>query len=341
MKARNTRTTAAVRGKELLMKKCLLAILLIGSLVPFPALAGEGCQIEAAFSALRSQTDFFDDSHAYQVDSQLLLYRLPTVPGVGDVVEFEFFHGERSLLVEEIDLIAEDPALEALRPDAKSIPSAVVEVLSTSPAERARIRRFAQDAEVEVRVRLSGNRVETLSLSDLAQRSASLQGDESITPRAISPRLSQPSALPILKPPVIRAKSACEDGCYIQNDFCTDECVFVPNSGPCFDSCDEWLDECLGECAGVCTPWTNTSTAITLVSTIPVGPVECHYRSSSGKSWYVWTERRFKRTVTTTTMNADCTETVSTDVTYFNLYCWSFYVYSPGCFELYPTFGFC
>jgi len=321
------------------MKKILAIALFLGLAISVqPAFASEDCQVQKMFDQLRSTSDVVIDDQAHEVDTRLLFLRLPHSPPAGTRVEVDFLRGGQSLVREIIVLTDEGNAERNLEAPGDAQPS-VIEILSTSAAELARVRKLLEGGEVSVQVRLDGELVDTLSLRQLVERSDDLRQSESL-PRAIAPRLAEGekqfgargegSAL---------TEGACENACYAQEDYCYDQCVWVPNSTPCFAACDEALDECLMECAGTCTPTTQTSTTVVLVSATPLYAFECKLRFGSLDD-YILTRLKYKRTVTTTTTNSDCSQTVSTTVTYIYVTCWSFF--AQGCF--YPqgsAFGFC
>lgn len=319
----------------------VLAVVALSGLTP--ASADESCPLNATFTELRHETDAPGTGQVVETEPEILFYELPVHPGDA-LIEVGLLRGERSVLVEQIRLIDgyPTPKRQGLRaPDGiADLGPTVVEVLSDSPAQRDRIQRFAGSGELSVEVRLDGALVDSLALEELVRRSSLLKQRADLAPRAITPQIREPADASGLHP-LSAASTSCEDQCLAQYDRCADECVFSPDSDACFASCQAGRDDCLAECSGTCTETTTTSTEITEVSTTFLGPIECLGHPSFGRDRYALVDILFKKTITTTTTHADCTETVTTDVTYFTNRCWQLYQLAPDCFVTNPSQNFC
>ncbi len=314
-------------------KKIVLTLVGLMLLLAVPAFGeGEGCQKEQLFSKLRAQSDYFNDDGAYEIDTSLLFYQLSSELQAGkDQVRLEARQNGRDVLAEDLTLIAEDSALFGAQVEEPSFQGTVVEFLSTAPAERARLRTLIEQGEIDLLVLVNGVEFEKLTFSDLEARSDDLR-ETMPAPHAISSQLTLPNnGEPITLDLQIPLKGACENGCYAQHDYCSDQCVWVPNSGPCFDACDDDLDYCLFDCSGQCNPSTTTSTTTQLVQTTILNPIWTCIKPgmSAPADYYRWTRLKYKVTTTTTTTNADCSVTVTTQVTYPFVYCWLFTNFGP------------
>ncbi|MCB1032782.1 MAG: hypothetical protein KDD47_02985, partial [Acidobacteria bacterium] len=258
-----------------------------------------------------------------------ILLELPFALAEGSVVELTFSRAGASLGAERLVLASLSEGIE-VPADARALPGGpdsgvtVIEILATSPAERERLQSLdlQADGKVSVEIRANGLVIDTLPWTELAQRSEALL-EAAALPAAIEPRYL-PAASPGLHN-VSAHLTACEENCWIDYDLCYDGCVWVPNSGPCFDSCNANLNACLAACSTSCTPSTTTTTTITILGYVQTNIVKCAWDSSLGSAdYYRRYLRKRKKTVTTTTTNADCSQTVTTTVTYPNNYCWGF-----------------
>jgi hypothetical protein len=246
----------------------------------------------------------------------------------GDRVTFEILLNGKPFLAEKVELfrdaLAAPPEIEKI--DFSAVP--VVELLSANPARLAGVHRLARTEAVELRISRNGEVVKTLPFSEVA---------------AASERLSQGPVLPFALRSAV--SNAVERQPIAQKDECTQFCddqqynCYLNRCGQfggpsCYAACDvEWID-CLENC-GLCQPSSSSTTVLSFVSDTPLNIFECHtvFFNAGPKGIYRKIDRLAKRTVTTTTTNADCTQTVTTQVTFFHLVCWA--LQQPqNCFSL-------
>lgn len=309
--------------KDCFMKKIFATLISFGLLISLPALAENGsCQIDKLSSKLSPRTDLFVDP-ASEDESNLFFHQFAMALPVGTEIRFEIRHEDHLLLAEEVSLIEGSSGLGSEALAGAKFGGTVVEILSQAAAERSRLRHAASSEEINVSVWLDGELNEVLSISELVDRSTALRGNS--IPHAILIRgAAEAEALEL---PM--TKGACENSCYNQHDACYDNCVWVPNSGPCFDSCDDDLDECLLDCSGGCNPSTTTSAFGTLLSESPFGSPECikPYGLNPRKRYQKY-QLIVRVTTTTTTTLANCSQTVTTTISYDYPTCYKFH--APG-----------
>lgn len=304
-------------------------------LVPGLALAEGTCDLDQRLEKIAQETDQLIYDGDRQPDEALLFFQLPKVllPGESKVTLTVEAAG-KVVLVEEIQ------AVESVEADA---PEGVVELLAGHPRQLAGLRQLAdQGRAAEVLISLDGEVLEKMSLEQLLLSSSALRAalpePSPVTSTLTVDHLAPARATESDDKSLIESlnKSACTDYCDEQFDDCIAyRCNYTWCSG-----CQNEFEDCLESC-GVCQPSSSSTTQLSVVSVTPQGPVECHTHYFFGKDLYIWTKVRYKQTVTTTTINSDCTQTVSSTVTYFNAFCWKFYAFSPSCFEIYPTSNFC
>lgn len=320
------------------MRKFVFALLLLVLVLPTSLFAADegdkSCQLQKALEQIRAETDvlIFDENAGPDMD--LLFYRLPAGTELGeDGLEFEAFVGGKSLLLERIRPID----LEA------AAAGGALELLSQSPQQLTALHRLGRSgAELELSLR-HGSTSESFSYEELVAQSNELRDalpellltrTELVSSRFQKPAASEERIAPLHKD---QCTQWCDDEQY---DCYLNRCGQF--GGPsCYNACDIQYLDCLEGC-GICQPDSTTTTTVTLFSISELGPVECKFDPYwVGNSYYIWSKIRYKKTVTTTTTNSDCTQTVSTTVTYFDVYCWRYYAYSPNCIVIWPTTNFC
>jgi len=156
----------------------LLAVGLLAGDLPVRA-ESLTCRLGTNSVSPQNPSDFVDTRGAFELDPYLVFFELPGEFGEGTVVEFEFLRQGVTLMIERVILAATGKdslgsARSVVEPGSTGAGNTVVEVLSTSPAERARLRNLAAHAAVAVEVRVEGQAVETLAFADLERRSWAL-----------------------------------------------------------------------------------------------------------------------------------------------------------------------
>ena len=299
------------------MKRWTSSLLFLSLISSLPASgADESCQIREILSQLQAESDVLITEESYQPNPQLLLYRLPAELADGSVLEVGLERRGATIFTEEITLLADST---------EGSPSSVIELLSTSPAERARIHLLPADS-VKVQIRLEGRELQSLSLEELIEGSDALK-EEGVLPRAIQPGSSVVPAGSGFQS-LVAPLTACEEDCWDDFDICTGNCSY-PSGPGCYPACDSALISCLNVCNPSCAPKVKTKTKVAVVSISAIGPVQCNQLAGGGTDWYIWTQVNLKKTVTTTTTHEDCSQTVDVTVSYFDGFCWKYYV--PDC----------
>lgn len=305
------------------MRRLILGILLCLLAFTPQARAGDDACVRREIAALTRSAPA--DIVIAAIEQAPLYVDLRGDLAVGDRVRFEMLVGGERFFTEEVELVKTPRPLAAI--ELSAVP--VVELLSANPARLGALYRIAARQDVKVRVARNGELVGTVPFAELA---------------AASDRLSQEAVLPF----AVRSTRRQETGHRrsLQKDECTQFCDDQQNdcylnrcgqfgSASCYDACDsQWID-CLESC-GICQPSSSTSTTYSIASTTPLNVFECHttFGSFSPKGIYRAYDRLIKRTDTTTTTNSDCTQTVTSQVSYFHTYCWVFQYPDSFCFSL-------
>lgn len=241
---------------------------------------------------------------------------------VGDRVGFRVLVDGELFLSEDLELAASDLVVDTR--DFTATP--VVELLAALPTRLNALHRLAESGQVEVVVEHNGVAKAGIPWIDLVFQSETLRQGE-VAPHAVTSTVRFEAA----------SQPAQKDAC---TDYCDDEqydCYLYRcgqfGSASCYDACDDLYLDCLEGC-GICQPSSTTTTTYTTVSTTPTSYVECRTDYFFGKGYYRAYDRRIKRTVTTTTTNSDCSQTVTTTVSYFNIYCWVWLYNDPYCYSV-------
>lgn len=231
---------------------------------------------------------------------------------IGDQVRFEIRVDGVVSLTETVEL-TEAPAV-ADGELASQWTSPVVELLAAQPARLDFLRRAAERGTVEVVVVHGPTDLGLRTLDDLEASSAGLTA---VNPFGLRSSVATPGA------EGRQTKFNCEQYCDDEQDSCyLDRCGQF-GSASCYDACDiEWLN-CLESC-GICQPSSTSSTVTTIVSTTPTSNVVCtrsFFNPAVTGRQRAFT-RQLKHTTTTTTTNSDCSQTVTTSISYSNTLCW-------------------
>ncbi|MEM8930057.1 MAG: hypothetical protein AAGE94_02715 [Acidobacteriota bacterium] len=231
---------------------------------------------------------------------------------VGDRLRIEYRIDSRVSVIEELELaeapaVAEDAAIQSTIP--------VVELLAGQPARLELVRRAQANGTVEVSIRHGEIDLGVFGLDGLEARGAELLQSAAASPFGLRSTVSVPG--------VRQVKGACEDRCDDEQDDCYFSRCGQFGSSSCYNACDiDWVD-CLEDC-GICQPSSSSTVTTTTVSTTPTSTVLCtrmffHPQVRGQQRAFT---RRLKDTTTTTTINSDCSETVTTSVSYRNTSCW-------------------
>lgn len=253
-----------------------------------------------------------------------LYVELPAGFKPGDRFQFEVRRNGAPFSTEEVEVLAASVA------DAKIDFAArpVVELFSTHPSRLNLLRRTLAEAAAEVAIFANGKPVRTETFADLERKGRDLAG-ASIAPQAIRSTVrTEASARP-------NQKNACTDACYFELEDCNYYRCGQFGSASCYDNCYWLYLDCLEYNCSNCVPSSSSTTTYTTVSTTPTSTVECH--TSGGffpKGFYRLYTKQIKQTITTTTINSDCSETVTTQISYFNINCWVYQYADPNCFSL-------
>ncbi|MCG8460380.1 MAG: hypothetical protein MI919_29205 [Holophagales bacterium] len=215
----------------------------------------------------------------------------------------------------------------------------VIELLSAQPRRLAHLRNLAETTSVDIVISHRGG-VEVRSLSELD--AAGLDSDSAVDWRPLgnSSRVAGANQeLPTISPgkPLAPqrslAKSACTDHCDSAQDDCYDYCGQFGGAS-CYNACDSDWSDCRASC-GSCQPSSSSVTTYTTLSSVLLY-AQCRKGNLPWevKGMYGYYLDSYKKTVVTTTINSDCSQTVSQTVTYPQGYCWRFYYSSPFCTSL-------
>lgn len=232
---------------------------------------------------------------------------------VGDHLRFEILVDGELSLTEEVELIGTSAANQKESLDFSATP--VVEFLATAPARLDFLRRAAVNGTVEVISYLGATKVGNWVFADLEAESALLR-TEGALPYDLSSKLT------LAAPTTVQNKYSCHDICDWEQDDCYLNQCGQFGSASCYNACDDQWVQCMEGC-GVCQPSSSTQVTETVVSTTPTSTTACKrsfFNSTTGTQRLM--NRRIKRTTTTTTTNSNCTQTVSTSVSYYNTTCW-------------------
>lgn len=260
------------------------------------------------------------------------LYLVLEEPRDGERLTFEMFVDGGVYLSEEIEIEMDGLSRRGVTLDGPAAPP-VVELLAADSGRLAHLYRISDERQVEVVVRRGSVRILTETFMDLVAESQVLVA-EGVRPQGLRSTFVEPASEGDLF-----HKNGCIEFCDDQQDDCYLNRCGQFGSASCYDACDrEWLD-CLENC-GICTPSTTSTTTFTSVGLTAQNVFECHTTSSEGLGIYRRFLRRVKRTVTTTTTNADCSQTLTTEVSYFNEPCWGF-LYQSNCANLGPICNLC
>ncbi len=254
----------------------------------------------------------------------------PNSLAVGDQLTFEVIAGGSPVLLESVELIEDG---NGDRSNASSA-SPVVEFLAGHEARLAYVHRLSERHNLEIRVSQNGSEVETVAFADLLARS------ELLASQAIVP-MAHRSTLQVAATASQQEMFSCVFNCGLDQNTCYDQCGV--GDSYCLGICDSEFDECVHDCNGTCAPHTSTNTTYSLVSLTATSTYQCHTTSILGQEKGIFRlyTQRVKKTVTTTTTNLDCSETVTTQVSYFNQPCWIFQYLSPFCSSLGQLTNFC
>lgn len=233
---------------------------------------------------------------------------LPT----GERVRFEILVDGALSLTEEIELTKGDTSFEAR----KGAP--VVELLAGQPARLEFLRRAAKTGTVEISLSLGGASFGRRTLSELEAQSTRLRAS-GVRPSAT--RSAVKSSRGIKQ--IFAESEDCQYDCEVAQDDCYYYQCGQFGSAACYGNCDMLYESCLENC-GICQPSSSSQTTVTVHSTTPTSVVQCRrsFFNSSVTGHQRYNDRVMKQTVTTTTINSNCTETVTTQVSYYSTFCW-------------------
>lgn len=250
---------------------------------------------------------------------------------IGDELTFEVIAGGSPVLSESVELIEAENSDRAGKAGSAT---PVVEFLAGHEARLAYVHRLGERHNLEIRILQNGVEVETVAVADLLARSELLASAD------IAP-LAHRSTVQIAATAPQQEMFSCVFNCGLDQNTCYDQCGV--GDSYCLGICDSEFDECVHNCNGTCAPHTSTNTTYTLISLTPTSTYECHTSTIPGQTKGIFRlyTQLIKKTVTTTTTNLDCSETVTTQVSYFNFPCWIFQYSSPSCGSLGQLTNFC
>ncbi len=239
----------------------------------------------------------------------------------GDRFQFEVRRNGAIFSTEEVELVenrSSDASFDfAARP--------VVELFSTHPSRLNLLRRTIGDGTADVAISHNGKALRVETFAALERKGRTL-AEGAIAPQAIRSTVrTEASARP-------HQKSACTDACYAELEDCNYYRCGQFGSASCYDNCYWLYLDCLEFSCNTCQPSSSSTTTFSTVSTTPTSVYQCH--TSGGffpKGIYRRYTRQIKQTVTTTTINSDCSETVTTQIFYFNIDCWVYQYSEPNC----------
>lgn len=247
----------------------------------------------------------------------------------GDRFKFEVRRNGEIFSTEEVELVA--GGTDSAKIDFTARP--VVELFSTHPSRLNLLRRTVSEGAAEVAISQNGKLVRTEAFAALERKGRELAG-AAISPQAMrSTDRTEASARPA-------QKSACTDACYFELEDCNYYRCGQFGSAACYDNCYWLYLDCLEYNCSNCIPSSSSTTTYSTVSTTPTSVYECH--TSGGffpKGIYRRYTKQIKQTVTTTTINSDCSETVTTSISYFNINCWVYQYSDPNCYSYGDVLG--
>ncbi len=204
----------------------------------------------------------------------------------------------------------------------------VVEILAAHPNRRELLNQQAADRSVEVEINHNGASLGVFSWNQLEHRSQEMK---MVKPADIS---SETSSRAVGVP----FKSACEQLCEAELDDCNESRCGQFGSQSCYNSCNQAYEDCLVHDCGLCVQDSTTVTTLEVQSETATNTVLCtrSFFNSSVVGRQRLFNQRIKQTDTTTVTQTDCSQTLSTNVTYFNQGCWRWIDFN-GCFPVVTT----
>jgi hypothetical protein len=245
---------------------------------------------------------------------------------VGDQVMFEAHIDGLRHFSEEVEIVVGEVSNEKL--DLAATP--VVELLAANPARLGMLYRLATSRQVEIAIFHNGTLINTVPFLTLVSET---EGLNDVWTQALRSTVSTKQDTVPLR------RNSCWEFCDDQQYDCYLNRCGQFGSESCYDACDLDWDDCIEDC-GICTPSSTTSTTLTTVQLTPQNVIECRRTVPFGKGFYSYQRKKIKKTVTTTTMNSDCTTTVTTQVTYHFEFCWKL-EQLIGCGSAPLTYNFC
>lgn len=203
---------------------------------------------------------------------------------------------------------------------------AVVELLASEPRRLHQLRELARERAVDIAVEVDGEALGIRNLADLEAQSVELKR-RGASPLDHRSTVSRPTA-------AYPRSGACNLACDAVRDDCYDfyGCGrFI--TGLCYSVCHlDWLD-CVDGCGPSCQPGTTTSSETVFDGLVSTDELACGdgLGMVAYRGFYRRMNKRLKVTTTTTTVAADCTETVSSTVTYYFTPCFQLEAADPTC----------
>lgn len=256
---------------------------------------------------------------------------------IGDEVAFEVTLDGAPFLAETLELVASEISGENRTRSENKVAEEgrpVVEFLAGQPQRLTVLHHLGERQQVDITTLHNGEIAEKVSLQDLVAQSEILSAGP-LDPFALQ------STVVIQAPAPPAENYTCVEICDLELDYCiNNQCGGGGTS--CTNYCEQQYVDCLEGC-GFCVPSSTSTTTYSTVSVTPTSTYECHTSSVPGWSKGIWRlyTKRIKKTVTTTTINNDCTQTVTTQITYFNLPCWVWQYSEPYCYSYGPISNFC
>lgn len=257
-----------------------------------------------------------------------LFFELPASVAVGDTLRFEITVGDSVSLTETVELTRAPAAVEGVSTSAVS----AVELLAAQPARLDFLRRAAAENQVEILVTRGETVLGTYAFGELAAASESL-APGGVRPFDLRSTLEVERARPALGESP-SWKYTCEELCDLDQEDCyyyrCDQ--FGPPS--CYQACDDQWEDCLTSC-GFCQPSSSSTTTTTIQSSTPISGLICKrsfFSSATGHQRLF--RQQLKHTTTTTTINSDCSQTVTTSITYSTEDCWKWIDFNSCAYQL-------
>lgn len=295
----------------------LVSILLV-SLFPQAVLADQSC-VRQALAERHGIAPA--DVDLVETSVEPLYIELASSLSVGDLVRFEIRAEGLPLLTEQVRL-TEAPLVVEVDGVTLPVSTPVIELLASHSTRLEMLRRAAAEGAVEISIFHGESQLGSFDLAELDRRSTELLSSVGVSPFGLRSTVSEAAAR-------VEKNSQCEYYCDDEQDSCyLDRCGQF-GSASCYDACDREYIDCLETC-GICQPSSSTTVSEQVVSTTPTSTVLCT------RSFFNWSvtgyqramDRQIKRTETTTTVNSDCSETVTTSVSYYNIICWQWLNYN-------------